>query len=595
MIVKMKKVTFIVSDKDKEDFLLCLREKGIVHVKQLVHHAGHNMVETDEKIRLAEKALGILERYHANGAACPLNSESKIYEALSEIILAEQKREETEKNIEHAKSQMAWFEPWGNFSPSDIIHLREKGIFVKLYIASKSGYKDLKDKSNIFVIKTSGNDLFIASISENKEFSLPFEEVSFPSENRDELLYRLTVLKGRLRDIDVFLKEETVYLKCFKELLNTLYYANKFNEVLYGMREKDGFAILQGFCPDGEIGEVKTLAKEKNAGYIIEEPKEEEDIPTLIKNPKWLDIIKPVFDFINALPGYSEFDVSSVFLLFFSIFFAIIVGDAGYGLLFIIMTTFLRKKFKNAPREPFVLMYVLSFATLIWGTITGTWFGFEQIAKLPFLNALVIGKIDSFADENQNFIIYICFIIGVVHLTIAHLMRFIRTINSLQSLAQLGWILTLWGLFYLAGTLVIDKPFPKFAGYFLYIGIAAVLLFSNFQKNIFKGILLSLVDTPLAVAGGFSDIVSYLRLFAVGSASVAVAGSFNSMALNLGFNGILSGLAAALIIFFAHALNITLSFLAVIVHGIRLNMLEFSGHLGMQWSGIKYEPFKEDL
>jgi V/A-type H+-transporting ATPase subunit I len=132
-----------------------------------------------------------------------------------------------------------------------------------------------------------------------------------------------------------------------------------------------------------------------------------------------------------------------------------------------------------------------------------------------------------------------------------------------------------------------------FAGWLLLVGITLVLFFSNPQKNMFKGMLSTLTALPLSVIGAFSDVVSYLRLFAVGYASVVLASTFNNMALSGGVNTVFAGVSAALILFLGHALNITLCMMAVVVHGIRLNMLEFSGHLGMQWSGMKYEPFCE--
>jgi V/A-type H+-transporting ATPase subunit I len=118
------------------------------------------------------------------------------------------------------------------------------------------------------------------------------------------------------------------------------------------------------------------------------------------------------------------------------------------------------------------------------------------------------------------------------------------------------------------------------------------LFFTNINKGFFKGALATITDLPLSVIGSFSDIVSYLRLFAVGYASVVVSQSFNNMAVGAGIDSVLGGLMAAVILFFGHALNIILCFMAVIVHGIRLNMLEFSGQLGMQWSGKEYDPFR---
>jgi V/A-type H+-transporting ATPase subunit I len=190
--------------------------------------------------------------------------------------------------------------------------------------------------------------------------------------------------------------------------------------------------------------------------------------------------------------------------------------------------------------------------------------------------------------------IYLCFIIGAVHLSIAHLLKAFSMANSLKALAELGWVFLLWALFFVAGTLILSRPFPQAAGYLFVSGALLVILFSNQHKNIMKRILVSLADLPLKMISSFADVVSYLRLFAVGYASVIVASTFNDMALGLGFNGIAAGLGAALIMVFGHALNIILGFMAVIVHGIRLNMLEFSGQMGMEWAGKEYKPFKEE-
>jgi V/A-type H+-transporting ATPase subunit I len=120
-----------------------------------------------------------------------------------------------------------------------------------------------------------------------------------------------------------------------------------------------------------------------------------------------------------------------------------------------------------------------------------------------------------------------------------------------------------------------------------------VLLFSNPKKNIFKGIGVSLANLPLRLINSFGDILSYLRLFAVGYATVMVALSCNQMAAVIGFRNIFASLAAALVLFIGHTINLALGMLSVLVHGVRLNMLEFSGHMNIEWSGRPYKPFKE--
>ncbi|MGD9014525.1 MAG: hypothetical protein PVI33_00650, partial [Candidatus Omnitrophota bacterium] len=358
-------------------------------------------------------------------------------------------------------------------------------------------------------------------------------------------------------------------------------------------QEAGEISCLQGFIPATEVIKLINLANRQGWAYLIQEPDNPQEVPTLIKNPRWLRIIEPVFKFMGTLPGYNELDISFTFLLFFSLFFALLISDAGYGLVFLLVTYFIRKRLSNAPGELFMLMYVLGLATVVWGALSGTWFGTEKIAQLPFLKSMIIGRVNSFVDVNQAFMMYLCFFIGAVHLSIAHSTVALRIINSLRALAQLGWILIIWSLFFIAGRLVLAKDLFRYTAVMFSLGIVLVLLFSHPQKKFFKGIAISLADLPLRVINSFSDIISYLRLFAVGYATLAVASSFNHLASRIGFNNLLGGFIGALILFLGHALNILLGLMAVIVHGIRLNMLEFSSHLGMQWSGIEYKPFRE--
>ena len=150
----------------------------------------------------------------------------------------------------------------------------------------------------------------------------------------------------------------------------------------------------------------------------------------------------------------------------------------------------------------------------------------------------------------------------------------------------------MWSLYFLVGYLILGNEMPGFAIYLLIVGMFLAAAFANPKKNFVLSFILGLVDLPLNVISSFGDIVSYIRLFAVGYASLAVAMSFNGMAANLGWNSLVGIIGSTLVLFIGHGLNIILGLMAVVVHGVRLNMLEFSGHLGMTWSGTKFEPFR---
>jgi V/A-type H+-transporting ATPase subunit I len=586
----MKKVTLVVSSKHLTESLERLRGLGLLHIQHIKQPQDDSIDSLKHKTQALDKALLILE---ASATKNGRLDEGKLASSLKEIIELDRNKNQGLDALEQLRQNRSWYREWGNVSYRQIDQLKSQGIFIKLYACDKASLKRISPEKIIHIVSRNKSRVLLALVSTSQQEFLNFEEIEVPHDDEHSLERKISNLKNKLKDIDDKLKEFSGYHQSLvgykKELLKKL----EFHQIKFGAGHAEQIAYLKGFCPQDKVSQINQAAQHQGWAIITQEPDNLDEVPTLIKNPKWVEMIKPVFKFLGTLPGYKEYDISVWFLLFFSLFFAMLIGDAGYGLIFVGLTFLAQKKFKKAPKEPFFLMYVLSGATIIWGALTGTWFGYEKIANLPLFNFMVIDNIDSFVSENQLFMIHFCFIIGVIHLTIAHAIRVFRFINSLLALAQVGWICIVWSMFFVAGKLVLNKPLPGFALGLGAFGAILVILFSNVQKNILKGAALSFADLPLGLISTFSDIVSYLRLFAVGYASVAVASTFNNMALSIGFNNILVGLISGLILFLGHALNIVLGIMAVIVHGVRLNMLEFAGHLNMQWSGIDYKPFSE--
>jgi V/A-type H+-transporting ATPase subunit I len=296
---------------------------------------------------------------------------------------------------------------------------------------------------------------------------------------------------------------------------------------------------------------------------------------------------------MGTVPGYRELDISMWFLAFFSVFFAMLIGDAGYGAVLLILTIAGMQFLKKLPPEPFVLMYVLSVCTVIWGTLSGNWFGCEAIARLPVLSALVVPALNTFSDGSSYYVQYICFVLGAVHLSLAHLVAGLKVLNSLKAIAQLGWILVVWAMFLVIRTIMLEAPLnAALAGILGGAGLAMVVFFSWPSKSILWTILYGIAEVPMNLVDVFKDSLSYIRLFAVGLATFYVAQSFNSLAATVGFSSVLSAPVAILIILIGHGMNIVLALMSVAVHGFRLNMLEFSGHIGMAWAGKEYRPFR---
>lgn len=590
MIVKMQKVTLLLFHKHVDSALGYLKGLGLMHIKHMKEPAADAISNCEHRLQIINRAINLLGDSKTQSQGL---DKEHISFYVKEVIILDRKKYELTALLKELQDKQVWFEEWGDVSSHSLDELRRSGVFVKLYIGTKNDLKNLPKDKLVYCLRKNRRGVYLAAFFSSKEESLDLEEIEVPSESLHSLQRKVIAVQKELEEIDKELAKASTYRGQFIEHKKDILKRLELYQVRFGMVHQEEIYCLQGFCPQESVPEISKVAKEQGWAIVSEEPVDEDEVPTLIRNPRWVKIINPVFNFMGTLPGYGEYDISFWFFLFFSLFFAMLIGDAGYGVIFLIATFFMRRKFKKAPSEPFFLMYVLSTGTLIWGAVTGTWFGAEKIAQLPVFSYLVIGRIDSFVGSNQNFMIYLCFLIGAIHLTIAHGIVAFKYINSVLALAQVGWMLMIWAIFFIASNLVLGKVLPGFALNLGAIGVGLVVLFSNPRKNILKGIALSLAELPLKTISSFSDVVSYLRLFAVGYATVAVASTFNSMALGSGINNVLGGLIAALILFFGHTLNMILGLMAVIVHGIRLNMLEFSGHLNMQWSGKEYKPFKE--
>ena len=252
------------------------------------------------------------------------------------------------------------------------------------------------------------------------------------------------------------------------------------------------------------------------------------------------------------------------------------------------------------------LLFILSAATIIWGAITGTWFGLEQAMDVPFLRALVVPNFSNYPElfgvstsNQQNMIMKFSFSIGAIQMSLGTLIAIKRKISAknLSWIADLGWLIAVCAMYLLALYLIIGENIPMKPVFGL-IGVAFVLVVifgemgpdKTFGQGLKAG-LGSAFTQFLNTISCFGNVMSYIRLFAVGMAGLAISQSFNSIAASLGGPLVI---LAVIVVLFGHALNLVMCFLSVAVHGVRLNVLEFSGQVGLEWSGIPYEPFKEN-
>ena len=471
----------------------------------------------------------------------------------------------------------------------------------------------------LYVSSTKSLTRFL-TLCESKERpqDLPPEafNVAMPDISTSELEANIASYRSELADIALDITASTAYLPSIIKAMKVLEKDIEFENIYSGMEiegTETAHAItwLTGFIPAADAQKVIDLSKKEHWACLLSDPAEEDEVPTKLKNNKLVSLIYPVTDFLGTVPGYREYDISGWFLLFFCVFFGMIFGDGGYGILLlltglVIVSVSLIKGKKPAPIM--ILLCFLGLSTLLWGTITCTWFGLD-VSILPkfFIDISFTPLSNANPDKTaltQNIKIF-CFSLALIQLSVAHIKGIVSNRKTLKGMGELGSLMMLWGIFYIVLYIVVDKlRFPMNLDFFgmpisnlvftaIGGGFFLNFVFINYDGSILKSILTSvtnIISVFLGVVNIFSDIVSYIRLWAVALAGSAISQTINTMAgPTLGGALIFLGI---LLLVFGHGLNLILNVLSVLVHGVRLNTLEFSGHLGMTWSGFTYKPFR---
>ena len=637
MIVPMKKVSLIIMGDKKSETLRKLRKLGILHV-EIAEGSGKKLDELKEKVSLLETAAFTVTDKKKKKKIQAVDADAAEAFAVSEDILAlteEKKKLLDERTV--LTAEIDRLSGWGEVDPDEIKALADKGYDISLYEVPESLYKSLdesvktlcigKTKSSVkFMVMTKSDD------GEDKEpDSLKNFRFELPESSTAELKKRADSINTDIEEIDKKLGSYVAYSDSIVKAVEVCETDIEFETYATGMSDEAlnennvSVSYFTGYIEADNVEKLKVAAKENSWGLVIEDPTEEDNVPTKLKNNKFVSLIYPLTDFLGTVPGYFEYDISGWFLGFILIFFGIIFGDGAYGLLITAGAAALIIKSLVSKKEvspAFLLVGLFGLSTILWGTLTCTWCGLpaEQIPvwlqklSIPVISNVYADKIwypfwtngQAGLTTAQNLQIF-CFTLALVQLVVAHIKAAVRNRKSVKVLGDIGSALQLIGVFYVVLSFVVNAevftfglvlggvPVGMVALALVGVGFVMSFVFSNYEGSVIKSVLASvknIVSVLLGVVNVFSDIVSYIRLWAVGLAGAAISATVNELAGPLLGNFMFMILAIVLLVF-GHGLNMILNVLSVIVHGIRLNTLEFSSHLDMSWSGHKFKPFKE--
>ncbi|MDA0990369.1 MAG: hypothetical protein O3A51_06420, partial [Verrucomicrobia bacterium] len=524
MITPMQKLTIVCLDQDRDTALRELQELGVVHLVPVTPPTGDDLEALyDERARIQQVLTALEAAATANKpskASAPAEAAPELIAALSQVLALRTQLQEERAALTAEQNRLL---PYGYFKPEQLKALAEQGILVRLFRDNEKQRIQVPPDALVTVLGDNGTDRYVA-VTGQGEVTGYVDELKVPERSLGSLELRLVEIEKELKALEADLHAAVPRLDDLRIQAAENADGVAFVEARSGMGSHSRLAYLQGFCPVRNLPAVQSRAQQGGWAVTAAKADERDKVPTLITSPKWVQPIKAVFEVIKILPGYLEQDISTVFLVFFSLFFAMLIGDAGYGLIFLGLTLFARSRMKSAPAYPFIMLTILSVGTVVWGTLTGNYFGIEASTLLAPLRGCQI----PWLQDDSN-IMMLCFLIGAVHMTIAHAWRIILLFPHRKVWAQLGWIMVLWAMFFFARMLVVQIPKPAITNALLGIGIVLVALFTCTSRDELKSNWIDLAMLPLSVVSALVDVISYIRLFAVGMASLAVAQSFNQM------------------------------------------------------------------
>lgn len=604
MITKMKKLTFLIYHKEYEDFLEQIRQLGVVHIVE--KQCG----EMDERLqRFMQKRTSykntlngmynLADKEVADTVRTGVTADEVIgvYEELQARILnLEQKLPQLEKDI-------AQMQIWGNFDWNAVNKLRDAGWYVQFYSCTEKEYDEAwEEQYNAIRIQEQGGHIYFVTVTARLEDGLDMEPLRLPTSSLSELLARKADTESQIAQARAELKDFCKANYKTLERGNLLLQGDidLLKVKLNSERMADGAVVLlEGWIPVDNEPEVRKLLDNSGVYYEIRNATKEDNAPIKLRNNAFARMYE-VLTKMYGMPDYAEFDPTPILAPFFSLFFAFCMGDAGYGVVLIILGFILKKKLSKSLRGMMNLVITLGIFTAVIGAILGTCFGvslFDLDLPDSLKQFMIVGKIGETTYDKQ---MLLALIIGVVHICIAMTVKAISStvrFGFKESLSSWGWLLLVVGGVCTGGLSffeVISENVSTWA--FIIIGSISAIgiyLLNNIHRNVFVNIGAGIWDTYNMATGLMGDVLSYIRLYALGLAGGMLGGVFNQLAfmVNDAAGPALGWLFCGLILVFGHSLNIAMSCLSAFVHPLRLTFVEYFKNSGYNGKGEEYAPF----
>jgi len=589
----MTKYDFILLSGDMDDFLKKLQSAGVVDITRSVKPIDDKSETLSQRAETLRRALSLLK-----GVEESRPETLKSVNPADDVVSINRNINEIQEKIALLTKEVETSKPWGQFDNDTFERLGDLGLKLHFYKVKTTHFDETwQEQYNISVISTDESYTYFVVIAENEDFSFPMKEEPAPTRSytavEDEITklnnelatdeQRLTELKSREDDIRAELNKTITDLDFYLAGASATKTAENY------------ITVIEGFAPTENESDLKQMLDNEPVYYLVDKAKEADNPPIKLKNNKFVSMFEVLTDMYGR-PKYGEFDPTVWISVFFMLFFAFCMGDAGYGLVLILAGLALKKALgKLTP-----LVITLGIATTVIGFFFHTFFSTEMLdwKTLPdtVKSVMLPAKIGGYDGT-----MVLAILVGIVHLCLAMIVKTYQSTKTkgfVNSLSTWGWTLLIVGGVIVGGLAligVLDSAVTKWI--IIGLGILSaigIFLLNDIHRNPLINIGSGLWETYNTATGLLGDVLSYLRLYALGLAGAQLGVAFNTIGVQaLGDGGVGGWIAFILIVVVGHTLNVAMCVLGAFVHPLRLNFLEFFKNSGYEGSGRVYKPLTE--
>ena len=610
MITKMTKYSFVLLTGEKEGFLEQLQELGVVDISRSVKPIDSDSSVMFHKAERARKTLEFLESIDYSKdtdaeaiAKATVNIDGDPVDFIEECRA---KLTELHAALAHAEKQLQATLPWGEYDKKALDGLKDLGYAIRYYaVDAKKFDESWGELYPLQVVENNGKKVwFVAVAPKGEAYSFPVQEVAAPEITSAEAASDIARIKTEITDCKAGLLNAKDYIPAIKETCNSdlveldRYLAKEAGE---GAAE-DMITVFTGFAPVENDAELVEAFDKMGVLYIKEDAAQEDNPPIKLRN-NWFTRQFECFTEMYGMPVYSEFDPTPILAPFYLLFFAMCLGDAGYGIVLLIFGLMLNKGWLKVGMFDGLgnIIALLGAGTMVVGTVLGTFFGIgmHDASWVPewMKSLMIVGDVDVPGVGVLNIQMLLAMGIGIFHICVAMTVKAIcytKRFGWKENIATWGWLILIVGGV-LTGLLALGKLLSPEAIKWALIIIGAVsalaiYIFNTPGRNPLVNVGAGLWDTYNMATGILGDVLSYLRLFALGLAGGMLGQAFNNLALSVKGDAVMTWVPFVLILIVGHVINILLSSLGAFVHPMRLTFMEYFKNAGYEGKGSSYNP-----